>query len=52
MACPVTTIRHDQGIFKATQHIMQNALRRVPVVDEVGRLVDLVALDEMLVLLS
>ena len=52
MTCPVTTIRQDEGIFKATQHMMENALRRVPVVDNVGRLVGLVSLDDLLVLLS
>ena len=52
MACPVTTILHDEGIFKVTQYMMENALRRVPVVDGVGRLVGLVTLDDLLVLLS
>lgn len=52
MTCPVTTIRQDAGIFDATQHMMENALRRVPVVDDVGRLVGIVALDDLLVLLS
>ena len=32
--------------------MMENALRRVPVVDGVGRLVGLVSLDDLLVLLS
>ena len=52
MTCPVTTLRQDEGIFNATQHMMENALRRVPVVDAVGRLVGLVSLDDLLVLLS
>ena len=52
MTCPVTTLRQDEGIFNATQHMMENALRRVPVVDNVGRLVGLVSLDDLLVLLS
>ena len=52
MTCPVTTMRQDEGIFQATQHMMENALRRVPVVDDIGRLVGLVALDDLLVLLS
>jgi CBS domain-containing protein len=52
MACPVTTISQDEGIFRATQYMMENALRRVPVVDQVGRLVGMVTLDDLLVLLS
>ena len=35
-----------------TRQMMENALRRVPVVDDRGRLVGLVALDDLLVLLS
>ena len=52
MTCPVTTVSQDQGIFDVTRQMMENALRRVPVVDDRGRLVGLVALDDLLVLLS
>jgi CBS domain-containing protein len=52
MTCPVSTMRQNEGIYKATQHMMELAVRRLPVVDEVGRLVGLVSLDDLLLLLS
>ena len=52
MACPVTTLSQDEGIFQATQYMMENTQRRLPVVDSLGRLVGLVSLDDLLVLLS
>jgi CBS domain-containing protein len=52
MTCPVSTMRHNEGIYKATQRMMELAVRRLPVVDEVGRLVGLVSLDDLLLLLS
>jgi CBS domain-containing protein len=52
MTCPVSTMRQDEGIYKATQHMMELAVRRLPVVDEVGRLVGLVSLDDLLLVLS
>jgi CBS domain-containing protein len=52
MTCPVTTISQDEGIFTATQQMMDHAVRRLPVVDNAGRLVGLVSLDDLLLLLS
>ncbi len=52
MTCPVATIRDDEGVFNATQKMMDNAVRRLPVVDEHGILVGLVAIDDLLLLLS
>lgn len=52
MTCPVATMKHTDGIYKATQRMMELAVRRLPVVDEVGRLVGLVSLDDLLLLLS
>ncbi len=52
MTCPVSTMRHNEGIYQATQHMMELAVRRLPVVDEVVRLVGLVSLDDLLLLLS
>ena len=52
MTCPVTTISKDEGVFNATQIMMDNAVRRLPVVDENGILVGLVAIDDLLLLLS
>jgi CBS-domain-containing membrane protein len=52
MMCPVETIRDDEGVYNATQKMMELAVRRLPVVDGVGRLVGLVSLDDLLSLLS
>ena len=52
MTCPVSTIREDEGILDATQQMMQLAVRRLPVVDALGRLVGIVSLDDLLLLLS
>jgi signal-transduction protein with cAMP-binding, CBS, and nucleotidyltransferase domain len=52
MTCPVSTMKHDEGVYKATQHMMEQGVRRLPVVNEVGRLVGLVSLDDLLLLLS
>ena len=52
MMSPVDTIRDVQGIYDATQKMMQLAVRRLPVVDEEGRLVGIVSLDDLLALLS
>jgi CBS domain-containing protein len=43
MTCPVTTMRQDEGIYSATQYMMENALRRVPVVDDAGTAIGLVS---------
>ena len=52
MTAPVTTIGNQDGVFKATQLIMDRAVRRLPVVDKNGDLVGLLALDDLLLLLS
>jgi CBS domain-containing protein len=52
MTCPVATISKDEGVFSATQQMMEHAVRRLPVVDENGALVGLVALDDLFLLLS
>jgi CBS domain-containing protein len=52
MTCPVDTIRDDEGVNNATQKLMELAVRRLPVVDDVGRLVGMVSLDDLLALLS
>jgi CBS domain-containing protein len=48
MTSPATTIPRDEGVFNATQYMMENALRRLPVVDERGSLVGIVTLDDLL----
>lgn len=52
MTCPVDTIRDDEGVYNATQKMMELAVRRLPVVDDIGRLVGIVTLDDLLALLS
>jgi CBS domain-containing protein len=52
MMCPVDTIRDDEGVYTATQKMMELAVRRLPVVDDIGRLVGIVSLDDLLSLLS
>jgi CBS domain-containing protein len=52
MMSPVETIRDDQGIYDATQKMMELAVRRLPVVDDDGQLIGLVSLDDLLSLLS
>lgn len=52
MTCPVDTIREDEGVYNATQKMMELAVRRLPIVDDTGRLVGLVGLDDLLSLLS
>jgi CBS domain-containing protein len=52
MACPVETLREEDGIYDATQKMMQLGVRRLPVVDEMGRLQGLVSLDDLLLMLS
>ena len=52
MTCPVATIREDEGIFSATQRMMEMAVRRLPVIDQLGRLVGLISLDDLLLVFS
>jgi CBS domain-containing protein len=52
MTCPVSTMDQNEGIYNATRHMMELGVRRLPVVDSVGRLVGLVTLDDLLLLLS
>jgi len=52
MTCPVDTIRDDEEIYNATQKMMELAVRRLPVVDDIGRLVGIISLDDLLSLLS
>jgi signal-transduction protein with cAMP-binding, CBS, and nucleotidyltransferase domain len=52
MTCPVSTMKHNDGVYRATQRMMELKVRRLPVVDEVGRLAGLVSLDDLLLLLS
>lgn len=52
MTCPVETIASEEGVYNATQRMMELAVRRLPVVNNVGTLIGLVSLDDLLLLLS
>jgi CBS domain-containing protein len=47
-----TVIREDQGILDATKILSRRGVRRLPVVDAKGKLVGIVALDDVLMLLG
>lgn len=52
MSHPVATIGHREGILAATKRMRDGALRRLPVVNDEGRVVGLVSLDDLLGLLG
>ena len=52
MTSPVVTISQDEGVFRATQHMKEQALRRLVVLDDVGRVTGIVSMDDLLLLLS
>ncbi len=52
MTVPVESLREEDGIYDATRRMMEAGVRRLPVVDEMGRLVGLVSLDDLLLMLS
>jgi CBS domain-containing protein len=52
MTYPVATVRDDDGVVEATRLMMEQAVRRLPVVDDSGRLVGLLSIDDVIPLLS
>jgi CBS domain-containing protein len=52
MSQPLQTIYRDEGVFDATQAMMEHGRRRLPVLDDEGLLVGLVTLDDLLRVLS
>ena len=52
MTVPVETLRQDEGVYDAVRKMMELRVRRLPVIDEMGRLVGLVSLDDLLLTLS
>jgi CBS domain-containing protein len=52
MSSPVATIGCHDGILAATKRLNENSVRRLPIVDDDGRLVGLVSLDDLLALLG
>jgi CBS domain-containing protein len=47
-----TVIREDQGILDATKLLSRRGIRRLPVVDATGKLIGIIALDDLLMLLG
>ena len=52
MSYPVYTIREDEGVLDATKQLMEQSVRRLPIVDEDDMLVGLVSADDLVPLLS
>jgi len=52
MVTTVVTISEDKGIFDVTKLMSARGIRRVPVVDSIGKLVGVIALDDVLILLG
>jgi CBS domain-containing protein len=48
----LTTIREDAGVLEATRLMSRRGVRRLPVVSRTGRLVGILALDDLLILLG
>jgi CBS domain-containing protein len=47
-----TVIREDAGILDATKLLSRRGIRRLPVVNKMGKLVGIIALDDLLMLLG
>ena len=52
MTTPVATIGCHEGIFAATRRLNDNGVRRLPIVDDNGRVVGIVSLDDLFLLLG
>jgi signal-transduction protein with cAMP-binding, CBS, and nucleotidyltransferase domain len=52
MISPAVTVTHEQGIFDVTKLFSTHRVRRLPVVDKNGKLVGVIALDDVLILLG
>jgi CBS domain-containing protein len=52
MSEAISTIGCHEGILGATRRLCDSAVRRLPIVDDDGRLVGLVSLDDLLILLG
>ena len=48
----LVTAQQDQGIFECMQHMRVHGIRRMPVVDQNGRLVGMISLDDLIQLLA
>lgn len=52
MVSPAITVSEDKGLFDVTTLFSTHHVRRLPVVDKSGKLVGLIALDDVLILLG
>jgi CBS domain-containing protein len=52
MTTPITTITQDKDLYDATWYMQSYHVRRLPIVDEDGRLVGIVTTDDLLKLLG
>ncbi len=52
MSTPIRTVYQDDGVLDTTEAMMEAKVRRLPVIDDDGRLVGIVALDDLLRVLS
>ncbi len=52
MSTPVKTVGRDDDVFDTTRSLLESGVRRLPVVDEDDQLGGLVALDDLLRVLS
>ena len=52
MTSPVVTIGQDEGVFRTTEHLKEQGLRRLVVIDDVGRVTGIVSMDDLLLLLA
>jgi CBS domain-containing protein len=52
MTTPITTIGHDKDVYDATWYMQSYQVRRLPIVNEDGRLVGIVTLDDLLKLMG
>lgn len=52
MASNFATVKEETGVFEAIQYMRRKGVRRLPVVDNEGRLIGIVTLDDLLALLS
>jgi len=52
MVSPAVTISEDKGIFDATKMLSTHRVRRLPIVDAKGKIVGVIALDDLLIVLG
>lgn len=52
MTRELVSVRESEGVFETIRHMRQKGVRRVPVVDDFGWLVGVVAMDDLLELLA